>query len=225
MNRRIPSLARAAWTLGLVCCVAGCVTKEWSRDRVDKTDPWIEPTLVMRQQIHDQAARLPWTHGVERVEAISWFASVGEPAYSTLLNLAEDRNPRVSGSALAALGATGDHRLVPFVQALDSSSSIQEDPMLELEHARTLMRLGDWSRADALIRGLSSAEPGIRALCIQTLRSSTGLDLGFEPRGEELERRRAVERWQEWWQRRAGDEILASGIDPTDPRARRGSER
>ncbi len=226
MNRRTRFSVRTAGLVSLACLAVGCTTTERARGHSKKSDPWVEPTLVMRERITDQAARLPWTHGVERIEAINWFASVGEPAYNTLLNLAADSNASVSGSALAALGATGDSRLVPFVQALDTKVPLHEDPALELEHARTLMRLGDWSKAPALIRGLSNEEPGIRALSIQALRSATGLDFGFVARDPEPERAVAVQRWHEWWQRRSGDEVLAGASRNAVPQPpRRGSER
>ena len=59
-----------------------------------------------RKQIEDQAQRLPWTQGRERIEQIHWFATVGEPAYPKLLELVQDERPDVAGSAMAALGAT-----------------------------------------------------------------------------------------------------------------------
>src|SRR5262245_32984182 len=82
-------------------------------DGIDPSSPWVQASPLLAQQIEDEAARLPYSHGFDRLEQIRWFASVGEPAYSVLLRLAEDSRDDVSAAALAALGATLDSRLVP----------------------------------------------------------------------------------------------------------------
>ena len=65
----------AALTLALAGCAASPVV----------TQSWLEPSPRLAEQIEDQARRLPWSHGQERVDLIHWFATIGEPAYARLL--------------------------------------------------------------------------------------------------------------------------------------------
>jgi hypothetical protein len=188
--------------------VSGCVTSTTARPSRKVSDsPWLEPSPVLAQQIEDQAKRLPWTHGVERVELIAWFANAGEPAYGRLLELACDPSPDVAGSALAALGATGDKRLVEPLRDLPWPKPL--DPTVEFERARTLTRLGDWNDIGVLIRGLRSDDVLTRTLCAQALNDATGEKFGYDPRGNELEREAAAKTWSEWLARRQGEGILA----------------
>lgn len=194
--------------LCLGALLSACVTSTNAREeRAVSDSPWLEPSPVLAQQIDEQAQRLPWTHGVDRVEIIAWFARVGEPAYPRLLDLATDPSPDIAGSALAALGATGDKRLVKPLHDLAWPSPLE--PMIELERARTLTRLGDWSEIAVLIRGLRSEDGLTRLLCIQALADATGDKLGYDPRANELDREAAAKQWDAWLARRRGEGILA----------------
>jgi HEAT repeat protein len=162
---------------------------------------------MLQQQIDDEAKRLPWTRGFERLEQIRWFASNGEPAYATLLVLAEDERHDVAAAALAALGATLDRRLVPHIQNLVWSVD-RDQGDLSLERARALIRLGDWSQIPVLIDGLKDSRMYTRALCLDALREATHETHGYDPRAEDGERERAIERWESWWSERAEDNYL-----------------
>src|SRR6185503_15790937 len=101
---------------------ASACTTTSSRDMRDEDlveSPWVQPTPLLAQQIEDEALRLPYSHGFDRLEQIRWFASIGEPAYPTLLRLAADSRDDVAAAALAALGATLDSRLVQHIHTLD----------------------------------------------------------------------------------------------------------
>ena len=195
--------------LGLVAAlsaplVAGCAGNATRDERVSV---WIEPSPILRQQIEDEAARLPWTHGFERLEQIRWFASVGEPAYEVLLGLALDEREDVAAAALASLGATLDRRLVPSIRELPWPPH-RAGSDLDLERARTLVRLGDWSVIPTLIDGLRDSRVYTRSLCAESLYEATHENHGFDPRAAEAERDRGIVRWEEWWQVRSGDGLL-----------------
>ena len=168
--------------------------------------PWIEPSPGLEQQIREHAQKLPWTHGIERVEIIQWFAGVGEPAYPVLLALVLDPRPDVAGSALAALGATRDSRLVEPLRELPWPGEEYTD--LALERARTLLRLGDWSMVPHLIGGLEDERLLIRALCGQALFEATHERLDFDPNASPEERGASVARWRAWWQAKQRDPLL-----------------
>lgn len=185
----------------LACSLAACS----SPDSRANLGPWVEPSVGLAQQIERQAQRLPWTHGLERVELIQWFAAVGEPAYPTLLNLVLDPRVDVAGAALAALGATQDSRLVEPLQQLPWPDKNHTD--LALERSRTLLRLGDWSMVPHLIGGLEDNRLLTRALCGQALYEATSERFGFNPDGSPEERAASVKSWQKWWNSRQADTI------------------
>ena len=170
------------------------------------SSPWIQASPILRQQIEDEAARLPWTRGFERLEQIRWFASVGEPGYPDILELAQDPRDDVAAAALAALGATLDRRLVPHIRALPYGP--ERNPDLMLERARTLVRLGDWSEIPVLIKGLSDERLYTRSLSVEALREATRENMGFDPRAQEDRRQQAINRWREWWLARSGEGLL-----------------
>lgn len=196
--------------LGVVAAaLAGCVTTvNGLPPKVPQTGPWLEASSVLRQQIDDEIERLPWTHGTERIEQIQWFATVGEPAYPRLLELVQDDRATVAGSALAALGATGDSRLVPALR--EATQKVETDPALRYERARTFLRLGDWRDAPVLIEGMRSETLLTRALCAQTLFETTGERFGYDAKDAALVRDEAVRRWESWWKDREREGILSS---------------
>lgn len=173
----------------------------------DGESDWIQPSPILREQIEDESERLPWTHGFERLEQIRWFASVGEPAYTALLELAVDPRDDVAAAALAALGATLDRRLVPHIRKLAWAEERKKSD-LGLERARTLVRLGDWSEIPVLIRGLEDERLYTRSLCADALREATHETMDFDPRAERTERDKAIKRWEEWWGERSGEGLI-----------------
>jgi hypothetical protein len=201
---------RAALALLALALSSACVsTTSSSVGNTKGTGPWLDPSPALRAQIQDKAQRLPWTHGLERVEMIQWFAGVGEPAYATMLTLARDPRADVAGAAFAALGATRDSRLVEHLRAIPAAAG-PDSADLALERARTLLRLGDWQSAPVLIAGLRDERPIIRALCSQALFEATHEKFEFDPRGEPEAREVAVKHWESWWDARRQDPLLPS---------------
>lgn len=203
---RLSSLFPVAAGALLLALSSACATTKSSMSSGPHGSSWLEPSPQLREQIDEASQRLPWTHGLERVELIHWFAQVGEPAYPTLLAMAADPRRDVAGAALAALGATRDSRLVEPLRASTAQSA--REPDLALERARTLLRLGDWESVPALINGLSDERLMTRALSIQALFEATHERFGYDARAESDDRAQSVQRWLEWWKERAHDSML-----------------
>ncbi|MDF1798019.1 MAG: hypothetical protein P1V81_02495 [Planctomycetota bacterium] len=202
------STIRLAGILCLGLFATSCVTTvkgEPEKSERPESD-WVLPSRALRDDIETQAAALPYRHGGERVEVIAWFAGVGEPAYETLLAFLDDDRPEVVATVLAALGATGDHRLVPHLIAAERPEWIGS---LRLEYARARVRLGDWDAMPTLIEGLESEDRFLRALCVESLFSATNERFGYAASLALPERQAAVQRWREWWDRRTNDLMLA----------------
>ena len=196
----------------VLALAAGCVTTgDTPSPKPERRESnWVLPSSALQSDIELHAESLPWTHGRERVDLITWFATVGEPAYDTLLGFLDDDRPAVVATVLAALGATGDSRLVPYLRDAERPSWTEE---LLLESARARVRLGDWQAMPVLIDGLESEDQFKRALCAQTLFEATREDKGYAPGASLPEREEAVARWREWWQQRSADELLLSRVD------------
>jgi hypothetical protein len=204
---RTPWLRRSSWIAALL--LAACSSTPDDVKELEARSEWIQASPILREQIQDECERLPWTHGFERLEQIRWFASVGEPAFPALLELALDPRDDVAAAALAALGATLDRRLVPHIRALPWAEERMNGD-LGLERARTLVRLGDWSEIPVLINGLRDERLYTRSLCLDALREATHETLNFDPRAEPSEREKGIARWEAWWGERAGEGLLRS---------------
>lgn len=188
----------------LVLSLTSCVTVGGVKEvHPANLGPWVEASPSLQMKIDRQVQRLPWTHGIERIEMIQWFAQVGEPAYPSLLQMVLDPREDVAGAALASLGATRDSRLVEPLRELPWPSETKPD--LALERARTLLLLGDWSMLGHLIAGLNDDRVVIRSLCAQALYEATHERFGYNPTSSEGERRVATDRWNEWWDSRQAD--------------------
>ncbi|MAF66664.1 MAG: hypothetical protein CMJ84_13520 [Planctomycetes bacterium] len=200
---------RSPLAAGVLALAASCATTAGDAKSRQAVGPWLAPSPNLSQQIQDQVTRLPWTHGIERVETIHWLASVGEPAYENLLDLVSDPRSDVAGAALAALGATRDSRLVEPLRRIPWP--VESEDALGLERARALLRLGDWSMIPRLVDGLEHESFMVRTLCLQALREATREDFDYHPGEKELARRFGVVRWREWWNARSSDPILTGG--------------
>jgi hypothetical protein len=191
----------------LLCLASACSSTQSSLGEQE----WLKPSPRLRSQIEDAARRLPWTHGMERVEMITWFATVGEPAYPTLLQMVQDPRKDVAGSALAALGATRDSRLVEPLRAVPMPEG-DDNFDLRLERARALLRLGDWQVMPTLIEGLRDERDITRALSAQTLWESTHEKFGYDANGDIEARNKSIAAWEAWWRDRSQDP-LRPGVD------------
>lgn len=212
MNTLRTALCLLAASLVSSACVTSSDSSAQRPTQQALDSQWMQPSTVLRTQIEDQLTRLPWTHGAERVEQIRWLAGVGEAAYDQLLPMCLDPRPDVAGSALAALGATGDSRLVEPLHALEWGPLVQLEHGLMLERARTLVRLGDWNELPTLVDGLEADDLWTRAWCSQALYEATKQRFGFQPKGEESERAEAVQRWREWIESRQVEGILPAAV-------------
>lgn len=200
-------LAVCLISLSSSACVTSTEGGQQLRENVS-TSPWLAPSPVLREQIEQQLERLPWTHGAERVEQIRWLAGVGEAGFELILPVCLDPRPDVAGAALAALGATGDNRLVVPIRELAWPAEDTLDQGLRLERARTLVRLGDWSQLDVLVAGLESEAYWTRAWCAQALKEATKRTFDYDPKAAPELRAKSVVRWREWIESRRVEGIL-----------------
>lgn len=200
--------SRKPWSRGLLLVLASglmasCITTDTHSIRShDPQSIWVRPTPQFRRKLEEQASRVPYLQRTEDVlEVIRFFVQARESAYDLLLEMASSVEPKVAGTALAALGATRDERLAPFVRALEMQADGGRH--LEYERARCLVKLGDWDDLSLLVSGLRDEGLMCRAQCFKALREATHLSHGFYPQGEEDEREAAVQAWEAWLADRA----------------------
>ncbi len=194
-------------TLGASAC---STTAAKSRHHVN-TGPWIEPSVDFSRQIERHAARLPYLQKIDDfVQEIQWFAGAGEPAYSRLLELAGSEDTKTAGVALAALGTTGDARLVPYLESIPWPP--KDERRLRYERARCHMKLGDWSHVDELIAGLADEDLYARSLCFKALRDITGETFDYHPKDPAEAREASLAQWRAWSEKVAGDEMQVEAV-------------
>lgn len=195
----------------LFLATSACVTSSTGGQQLREgasTSEWLAPSAMLKEQIGEQLERLPWTHGAERVEQIRWLAGVGEAGYAQILPVCLDERADVAGAALAALGATGDSRLVAPICALQWPPDDQLNKGLRLERARALVRLGDWTELVPLIDGLEDEDVWTRSWCAQCLFETTKHRFDFKAKAATEERAASVERWRAWLDSRKVEGIL-----------------
>ncbi|MCP3918551.1 MAG: hypothetical protein GY711_23640 [bacterium] len=207
-------------SLALVCAACGGTrssepAQPASSESVSVESPpeadWLEPSPPLARQIEIQLAQIPWLQTLEeRIRTIEWFRDVGEPAYDDLLALVADPRPKVAGTALAALGATRDSRLVDHLRTIPWPS--EENVDLRLERSRAHMQLGDWDSVGVLVDGLEDPRAMTRAICARSLQRATRQDFGFDASAEEAQRAEAVAQWRAWAAARAQDPMLSGHV-------------
>ena len=200
------SIFRTALSLVALLVVASCSSTKQVSQSQPAEGRWLTPSPLLKSQLEDEADQLPYVRSIERLELIRWFAGVGEPAYGTLLGLLSDPRDEVAAAAFAALGITGDRRLVDPIRATEWEP-VERSHDLKLERARTLVRLGDWREIPTLIEGLSDERRFTRRLSITALKESTGEDLGYDEDASETSREIAIAAWERWWLKYSGDPL------------------
>lgn len=189
MNTAIRMISRAA----LVAIAAGCAS-------TPKT-PFEAPTQHMRQEIERKISEIPFTREWERINALDWLTRCGESAFNPLIAALDSSDSDIRAGAANVLGRSLDRRLIPYL----SKRADDADPRVRYEFARSLLRLGDWSKVPALISGLRDESEYARALCNDALRQYTKADFGFQPGAPKEQREEPIRKWENWWNARTKD--------------------
>lgn len=184
---RYPRLA-LVWPLLLVACVTE------GEDSLEPQSEFLQPSMLMREQIVRRIADLPYLAGTELIDALFWLGQRGETAYEPLIEQLENPTPKMRALAVNVLCLNKDRRVLPYVAPL----SEDPDASVRYEAARGMARLGDLSRVDVLVDGLEDDSRYVRALCARFLKEQTREDFGYEPDAPAPERSVAVTRWRDW---------------------------
>ena len=87
----------------------------------------------------------------------------------------------------------------------DPSGKIPAMKKAVREHDRTVVR--------QLVKDLDSDDPAVRLFAIQALQKLTGQRYGYDYYADEVQRRPALERWQEWLAQQEGKNPSARPAD------------
>lgn len=175
--------------------------------------PFETPPQVQQLQIERKIAEIPYTRDWERIRTLDWLTRWGEAAFPALIDALGSKDADTRAASANVLGRSQDRRVIPFV------AKIADDPDtgVRYEVARSLLRLGDWSRVPVLIHGLRDEREYARALCNDALRQYTKVDFGFAPSAPKDQREEPVRKWENWWNARAKDAFF--GKDGNTSRA------
>jgi hypothetical protein len=184
---------------GLVLVAAACQTTVNGRPAPTTTaGEFEEPSPFVVEQIDQTLRDMPYLRGKQVVDACSEIAKIGPSAIPKLREAARDDDSMRRVFVMNVLGAIGDRRALPTLQRGLTDS----DKGVRYEAARACVRLGDWeSGMPILIEGLNDTSIYARGLCNDTLKRSTNLDFGFEPKGNDEKRRDASDKWRAWWEK------------------------
>lgn len=178
-----------------------------------KKHPFEEPPPLMREQIERKISEIPFTRDWERINTLDWLTRCGEAAFPALIEGLESKDPDIRAGAANVLGRSQDRRVIPFL----NKTADDADSRVRYEFARSLLRLGDWSKVPILIEGLRDESEYARALCNDALRTYTKADFGFVPSAAKELREEPVRKWETWWNSRAKDAFF--GKDKNSSRA------
>lgn len=112
-----------------------------------------------------------------------------------LVGRLHDPDPVERVGALYALAKVSDLGVVSHVSPLLDD----EDAYIRALAARTLERLEARAAVQPLLEALGDGDVLVREAAISALRSITGHQSLYDPRGTFEERQAAVERWRAWW--------------------------
>jgi hypothetical protein len=195
--RRIVLLSLALVSLG--ACGTSAPTTEY-------TD-FARPNALMGEEIENRIAQIPFQHRGELYDNLIWLSQRGEQAVPALLQGLKHAEPKVRSNCAFVLATIGDRRVIPFLQ----TAAGDDNEVVRLEIARSLVQMGDLKYAPTLIEGLDSERFQVRYYCHETLRAATGRDFGFDHLTEDVAtRRQAVLQWRQWWAEQSGDRFFAS---------------
>ncbi|MEL6430607.1 MAG: HEAT repeat domain-containing protein [Planctomycetota bacterium] len=132
-------------------------------------------------------------------------AADAAPRWAEFLPDLENPDAALRLDAVSHLAETKDPGVVPHILPLLSDS----DLFVRMVVALALGDLDAKVGVSALIDRLEDESVTVREAAMISLRSITGRSFGFEPDAREVERRRKIDDWRDWW-RKSGDDFLTS---------------
>ncbi|MFT7171521.1 MAG: hypothetical protein ACI80K_004675, partial [Paracoccaceae bacterium] len=170
---------------------------------------WLEPTPGLARDIEFRALEVSQMATTDDfVRHSDWFQTVGEPAYTKLLEMVLSPDQKQQAFALSVIAAQRDVRMLQPLRETAPLDSI-ENEQRRFEMARALLMLGDNSGIPVLLDGLESSSPGIRRLCIAALKRGTNQDLSYHGGDSEEVRAQSVAAWRQWWSEMNQDTLLS----------------
>jgi len=191
--------------LAIGCLVlTGCVA-ETVRPKQSEGE-FMKPGALLEKEIDQRIANIPFQHGVELYSNLVRLSQVGEPAIPSLLEQLSNPDPSIRSSCVYVLGVIDDKRTIPSMNPLLED----QEEIVRLEAAASLLGMGEWRAIPILIKGLESSDQMLRYKSFEALNKFTGLSFRYDFRGESAERSAAVDQWNEWWASKRGDKLLAT---------------
>ncbi len=172
-----------------------------------ETSPFLAPNDLMGQEIENRIEQIPYLHREQLYDNMIWLSKLGEQAIGSLLGGLQHSTPKVRSSCAWILGRIGDRRTISYLQAMADD----ENEVVRLETARSLVLMGDVTRSPILIEGLDSPKVQVRYLCHEALKEVAARDFGYDHLSEDPQaRRKAVLGWRRWWSQQTADPWFAS---------------
>lgn len=166
------------------------------------------------------ALRMP--NAVDRWSAAVALGVFGDPSVAPALeDRLDDPDWDAAAAAATSLAELGVEDAVPAIR-----DALRRAPWIETRRdlASALLSLGSPEGVPALIEGLRHEDPLIRDTCFEALFDHTGLWGGYDPRGDELVRRRGIRKIEDEWAREGGPDHLRRPRTPDAATAARATK-
>jgi len=183
-----------------IILAAGCTSTTVTSDIYTE---YVEPSVFLREEIKERIAALPFQSGEVLCQNMQRLIYIGEPAIPFLIEVLEEGSPRARGSCAFMLGQLSDRRTIPDLQRALGDPV----PAVRYEVATALCVLGVQDGYPVLISGLSDDEIRLRYKAHEALQMLTRLDYGYRHDDDPGQRRVAVARWEQWWERMRASEL------------------
>lgn len=144
-------------------------------------------------------------------ERISEIVDLGEEAIPTLGNLLEHQDDHTRWASIIALGNIGYRNKTKKteISSILEKAFDDQDNTLRMLAAAYAVSLGNKRGIPVLIESLKICEPTrygepptlVCGEAVNTLRWYTNQDFGFKYESSPEERVKAIERWQDWWEK------------------------
>ncbi len=162
---------------------------------------------LMSSLIQERLDQVPYQRKDELMNNLLWLAQVGEPAIPKLKKALNSDNAKLRSNSAYVLGAIGDRRVIPFLRKYISD----ENQLVRLEVARSLILLGEYEGMPELLTGLDSDHLQVRAMCFDALKSVTGKTFDYDHRQKDQAlRRESIRKWKDWWTAQSGEAWMQS---------------
>lgn len=202
--------------IGAMAALCGCVTETYIDDqKVDDPERYEAAEKgdkkgfdLQDKKIEAAVEAVNAERGSKLLQTLQWLVAQKQLAHPAIFAALPEASTRARANLLYVLGYTKseDARRVLAEHLGD------KDEVVRYEAAAGLIMQGDMAAVPILIDFLGSKDRQMRYKAIESLRSATGRDFGYQFAASAEARGESVAKWSDWWGREKG-RLMRRGAD------------